>query len=285
LRCILITKVFASHEISGICRKKNAWQHLIDIRNFPERIPDINVIRIIEKNDHSMLSEWFICLDGAPFSWIEYDTFIPERYTFNFKAISGDFDIYRGYWKITDSGSGTLTLASEVEYTLGIPVIEQNLGNVLKEKMQHFLNVSVKEQCNYLNADSHDERREERVIINHPVSIRLDGRNADANIINLSSGGMMFRLMKGMFEADEKKERTIDILDHSLKGYMHASPEQSVHRLLFSDTLSSAVIRQLCQYCSADNELSDSAILFCDVMKGRPVNVHQKDLSGDDSRR
>ena len=187
----MLIHIKAAQELKECCRKRDAWQQIIDFANYPEVIPQVDAIRIFEQNPHHVRSEWSITLDGAPFSWIEIAAPQQEQFVINSEAISGDFDTLRGKWKIEDSENEGIKLLYFLEYKLGIPVIEENCRDILMAKMQQYITTLVEKQGSRIRKQASEQRRFKRIPLNRFCSFSIDRRIIEANIQNVSRGGMM----------------------------------------------------------------------------------------------
>jgi len=121
--------------VEGEINKDFAWSILSDIKNYKNIMDNVDDIHILERDDEKGVSEWFVTVEEAPLTWKEKDKYDNKNYTFAFESFDGDFDTIRGFWKIEDYDKGGIKIISNIEYDLGIPVLEEVLGSILKEKM------------------------------------------------------------------------------------------------------------------------------------------------------
>jgi ribosome-associated toxin RatA of RatAB toxin-antitoxin module len=115
--------------------KSAAYSILCDMTSFPKYMP--NVLEVTEKtlSSNTSLVEWRCTIEGAPFVWTQENTYDADNYTVRYRLVAGDFDSLEGCWKIEQSREG-LALKLVVSYALDLPVIEDVLGPVLREKLQ-----------------------------------------------------------------------------------------------------------------------------------------------------
>ena len=155
----MITSIHTIQDISRFCRKNDIWNLITDFSGYQNIVSQIDAIHIHESVGDILRTEWFITLDGAPFSWIEMDNINQNKFTIRSKAISGDFDVWQGTWRIEDTGRDKIRLCYALDYSLGIPVIEENLSTILQDKLQMYTDTLVlgisKHSTTFLN----DERR------------------------------------------------------------------------------------------------------------------------------
>ena len=130
--------------LKGNVRKETAWKLITDFSRYPVFIGNIDDVKILEINDNESKSEWFVTIDGAPLRWIERDLYDKENFNLRFESIEGDFDTINGNWRIENYNHRGIKISFEVDYSLGIPVIEEVLGPVLKQKMKGNIDSMIK---------------------------------------------------------------------------------------------------------------------------------------------
>jgi ribosome-associated toxin RatA of RatAB toxin-antitoxin module len=109
---------------------------VLDAENYSRLMPNVNRVRIVEQQEGYRITHWNTEIEQAPLIWTERDTILPARHRIEFESIEGDFDVFRGCWEVLrGNGDGRLHVACELEYSVGIPVIEEIVGPVLKQKI------------------------------------------------------------------------------------------------------------------------------------------------------
>jgi ribosome-associated toxin RatA of RatAB toxin-antitoxin module len=186
-------KVLSEAIIQGCVRKKSAWNIISDYSKYPAIMDNVDNVEIVEKTSEQGISKWQVSIDDAPLYWIEKDYFNHRNFEIAFKSFEGDFDNINGRWNITDSSNTGIKITFEIEYNLGIPVIEEVLGAILRGKMKSNMEKMVGAIKKELTSSAIDERRFPRAIINKCFTCRQNGVEHDLSIINLSAGGMMVR--------------------------------------------------------------------------------------------
>jgi ribosome-associated toxin RatA of RatAB toxin-antitoxin module len=111
------------------------WEIISNIENYPVFMNNVNEVKIIERVENEGISEWYAQIEDAPLHWVEHDFFYPEKKETQFISKEGDFEIIRGGWKINENDDNTTSFKMTIEYNLGIPVIEEVFGHILKEKI------------------------------------------------------------------------------------------------------------------------------------------------------
>jgi ribosome-associated toxin RatA of RatAB toxin-antitoxin module len=114
--------------------KAVAYSILCDMSSFPEYMP--NVLSVTERSlsETKSLVEWRCSIDGAPFAWTQENTYDRDHHAVHFSLLEGEFDELHGSWLIEDAGDA-LALKLRLQYALELPVIEDVLGPILKEKL------------------------------------------------------------------------------------------------------------------------------------------------------
>ena len=190
-------KVLSEAIIQGCVRKESAWNIISDFSKYPAIIDSVDSVEIIERTEETGLSKWQVSVDSAPLYWVEKDYFNRREFQIQFKSIDGDFDAINGQWRITNTEDSGIKISFELEYGLGIPVLEELLGAVLRKKMQNNMEQMVSAIRKELISRATEERRFPRITINKRHTGRQNGLEHDLVIINLSAGGMMINRPAG----------------------------------------------------------------------------------------
>lgn len=178
--------------LKGNVRKKTAWKLITDFSRYPLFIDTIDEVKILEINDRESKSEWFSTIDGAPLRWIERDLYDKENFSLRFESIEGDFDSIKGNWRIENYNHKGIKIAFDVNYSLGIPVIEEVLGPVLKQKMKSNIDLMINSIKRELLKLQSEDRKFKRFTIDEQHNIRINSNEIWPKIVNISRGGMMF---------------------------------------------------------------------------------------------
>ena len=106
-----------------------------DPEAFPDFMPNVTSIEVVERGEGEAVSHWVTDLDGAPLEWSERDTYDDERCVVAFKLLDGDVEEFEGWWRFAPVEGGTLAVC-DLDYSLGVPVIEDAIGPLLQEKIE-----------------------------------------------------------------------------------------------------------------------------------------------------
>lgn len=103
---------------------------------FPKFMPNVRKVTIVEQNDSYTISEWDTIIDDAPFTWKEKDDFDNKKNIIKFSLIEGIFSKFEGCWKVENSKNGSSKVTFQLNYDIGVPVIEEAVGPILKDKIK-----------------------------------------------------------------------------------------------------------------------------------------------------
>ncbi|MBM4354263.1 MAG: hypothetical protein FJ109_10790 [Deltaproteobacteria bacterium] len=129
------TKVKTAIDIAGAVERSLVFEKIRRLEDYPRFMPDVKRVRVLEQSDTAGASEWDVEIEGCPLHWVERDCFDGDAMVFSFDSVEGDFDRFSGRWEVLETASG-LRVEFEVEYLVGIPVIEDIIGPILKVKME-----------------------------------------------------------------------------------------------------------------------------------------------------
>ena len=115
--------------------REKAYLKIKDVEKYPDYMESISSIEVLNRDEKSITARWNGSIDGAPLTWVQKNEFLDDKQEIHFEAIEGDFEIFKGKWSI-GSYKKDLLLQLEIEYRLGIPVIEDVLGPILSEKIK-----------------------------------------------------------------------------------------------------------------------------------------------------
>ncbi|MBS2033660.1 aromatase/cyclase [bacterium] len=105
-----------------------------DMEAYPEFMPDVESVKVIEREPHRTVTEWETSVDGTPILWTEEDRFDDENFVIDYQLIEGDLDKFEGQWRFVRCGSGTQVTLT-VDYDFGIPELTNLIGPTLEQKV------------------------------------------------------------------------------------------------------------------------------------------------------
>lgn len=95
-----------------------------DIERFPEFLPDVESVQIIERTETGFTSDWVGVVEklNRRLKWRELDTWDDVAHTCTFSALSGDWEKYDGFWTFVAQNGGTL-MRMQLECDINVPMI------------------------------------------------------------------------------------------------------------------------------------------------------------------
>lgn len=105
-----------------------------DMEAYPDFMPDVESVKVIEREPHRTVTEWETSVDGTPILWTEEDRFDDENFVIDYHLIEGDLDKFEGQWRFVRSGSATQVILT-VDYDFGIPELTNLIGPTLEQKV------------------------------------------------------------------------------------------------------------------------------------------------------
>ena len=111
-----------------------AYKVVEDLERFPEFMPNVNSLTLLEEEGNRKVAAWDITIDDAPLSWIEEGIYDKQNMLVQFRSLEGVFDRFDGYWQVEPMGQGS-RVTFELTYEIGLPEIEDIVGPILRERM------------------------------------------------------------------------------------------------------------------------------------------------------
>jgi len=106
-----------------------------DQERFPEFMPDVESITILERDGARIVSHWKTLVEEAPIEWTEVDLFDDEALRVDYRLIEGDLDKFEGSWTFVD-GEGCTNVRLVVDYDFGVPTLAELIGPTLHKKVK-----------------------------------------------------------------------------------------------------------------------------------------------------
>lgn len=113
---------------------RQAFAIVEDLEKFPEFMPNVNAITVLESSKERKVAHWDTTIDDAPLDWVEEGLYDYDKLRLEFRSIEGVFDRFDGFWQVTPDREGS-RVTFELEYEIGLPEIEEIIGPMLREKM------------------------------------------------------------------------------------------------------------------------------------------------------
>jgi ribosome-associated toxin RatA of RatAB toxin-antitoxin module len=101
---------------------------------FPDFMPDVESVTILERNGSRVLSRWKTLVEDAPIEWIEEDVFDDAALRVDYRLLEGDLDTFDGSWTFEER-DGLTYVTLGVEYDFGVPTLAELIGPTLHRKV------------------------------------------------------------------------------------------------------------------------------------------------------
>lgn len=106
-----------------------------DQERFPQFMPDVESVVIVERRPSSVLARWKTLVEGAPIEWLEEDRFLDDALRIEYALLEGDLDRFEGAWSFDERG-GVTRVVLGVEYDFGVPTLAELIGPTLHKKVK-----------------------------------------------------------------------------------------------------------------------------------------------------
>ncbi len=153
-------------EVEALIRApvKTVYALAQDVERFPEVMPDLEAVRVLQRDGNRTVTEWVGRIQGRRVRWVEEDVWDDATYTCTFRQQEGDFDRYEGVWSF-EPADGWCRTRLVVDFALTIPLLGPLLGNLIVllvrknvEKMLDALRLRA-EQAHALPQEAEDQTR------------------------------------------------------------------------------------------------------------------------------
>jgi ribosome-associated toxin RatA of RatAB toxin-antitoxin module len=104
------------------------------LEQFPEFMPSVVGITILEASGNRKVAEWDTLIDGAPLTWIEEGVYDKAARIVRFRSLEGVFDRFDGTWQVQPHGDGC-SVRFELTYEIGLPEIEEYISPILRDRL------------------------------------------------------------------------------------------------------------------------------------------------------
>ena len=113
---------------------KRVYELAKDMESYPKFMPDVESVKVVERNSHSTVTEWVTNVDGTPFLWTERDNFDDQNLRIDYALIEGDLEKFEGSWHFRPV-EGKTEVSLVVDYDFGLPELTELIGPTLHEKV------------------------------------------------------------------------------------------------------------------------------------------------------
>ena len=106
-----------------------------DQERFPQFMPDVEKVTILERNPDSVISRWKTLVEEAPIEWTEEDRFDDVALRIDYQLLEGDLDKFEGAWTF-EHRDGVTHVVLGVDYDFGVPTLAELIGPTLQKKVR-----------------------------------------------------------------------------------------------------------------------------------------------------
>jgi coenzyme Q-binding protein COQ10 len=106
-----------------------------DQERFPEFMPDVETVSILERRADGAISRWKTLVEEAPIEWTEEDRFDDEALRIEYRLLEGDLDKFEGAWTF-EHRDGATHVVLGVDYDFGVPTLAELIGPTLQKKVR-----------------------------------------------------------------------------------------------------------------------------------------------------
>jgi coenzyme Q-binding protein COQ10 len=99
---------------------RDVYELAKDQERFPEFMPDVASVAILERDGARVISRWKTLVEEAPIEWIEEDLFDDAALRVDYRLLEGDLDKFEGSWTFED-GDGRTHVTLLVDFDFGAP--------------------------------------------------------------------------------------------------------------------------------------------------------------------
>ncbi|MDE2573217.1 MAG: SRPBCC family protein [bacterium] len=127
---------YVESSISIKAPARHVYEIAKEQERFPEFMPDVESIAVVERHESRVLTKWKTLVEGAPIEWIEEDRFHDDACRIEYKLLEGDLDKFEGAWTFSEDGNGETLVTLGVDYDFGVPTLAELIGPTLQKKVQ-----------------------------------------------------------------------------------------------------------------------------------------------------
>jgi len=114
---------------------RDVYELAKDQERFPEFMPDVESVTIVERHADRVLAQWKTLIEDAPIEWLEEDRFDDAAARIDYRLIEGDLETFEGSWTFEPTPDGTLVTLG-VTYDFGVPTLAELIGPTLEKKVR-----------------------------------------------------------------------------------------------------------------------------------------------------
>src|SRR2546428_11355731 len=101
-----------------------------DVEAFPSFMPDVESIRVQQRDGSRTVTEWVGVVQGRRVHWVEDDDWDDARHVCTFRQREGDFTRYEGTWTFAAGDQGSV-MGVGVDFEVALPLAGGPVLNLL----------------------------------------------------------------------------------------------------------------------------------------------------------
>lgn len=128
---------------------KKIYELAKDMERYPEFMPDVEIVKILERRGNETVTRWKTLVEEAPIEWTEVDVFDDGKTRIDYRLIEGDLDKFEGAWTFEER-NGVTKVVLGVDYDFGVPTLAELIGPILQKKVEENSQMmlrALKERC------------------------------------------------------------------------------------------------------------------------------------------
>ena len=114
---------------------RDVYELAKDQEHFPEFMPDVQSVRVLERRPDAILTRWKTLVEDAPIEWTEEDRFDDAATRIDYKLLEGDLEKFEGAWTFVER-DGKTHVELGIEYDFGVPTLAELIGPTLAKKVR-----------------------------------------------------------------------------------------------------------------------------------------------------
>lgn len=126
---------FVERSLTMKADRQHIFQLVKRFEDFPQFMPDVKSLTVLETGDGWQESEWKVSIAGRSLRWTERDEFDEENMHIRYWQTGGDLKKFEGEWRFEPEADGTRVVLT-VDFDLGIPMLAALLEPVLIKAVQ-----------------------------------------------------------------------------------------------------------------------------------------------------
>lgn len=185
-------QVSAAVEVLGPHRRQWLFDRLRELDVYNRQLEGLLAVEFLQRTGSRYLSRWALEVQGCPVGWIQEDHFDLDRFAYHFRGREGDFTHISGSWRVEplSHGSAGSMLRFDAEWDLGVPIVDDLLGNAIEVQMRR----AVRHVLTAMKGDMEgnrpiEDRLRPRANIHSAVGLSYPGGQSLAQMRDISAGG------------------------------------------------------------------------------------------------